>query len=180
MNEQQQIIQSFVKALNAMADRGKMEIAKQGHKASGKGIDKTEAKLVQDNINKLVGNILTEDYMLVVDKGVAPNKIAFSRGSGAGSSQLIEGLMDWISIIKPGLSSQQRLSFAIAIATVAKKTGIPTPGSFKFSSNGRRKMWIENSFETTEAVNEFQDIFNVFVILSNSFNKSFQDGLKGN
>lgn len=178
MNEEAQILQRFFIALEAMADRGKREIAAQGHKASGKGIESTEAQLVQKNLNKLVGHILTEDYMLVVDSGVPGSKVAFNRGSGAGTSELIEGLMDWINTIRPGMAENERLSFAIAIATVAKKTGIPTPGSFKFSNNGRRKFWIQNSFETTEAVKEFQEIFDVFQILSSTFNNSLRDGLQ--
>ena len=168
--EKLKILRRFNQALEAMADRAKVELAAQGHKASGKGINSLSSDITKSDLELLVGVIMAEDYLLIVDEGVKASSVPFAgRGSG-GTSQYIQGLMDWADIIKPGLATRERINFVFAVANTQRRTGIPTPGSFRFSSNGRRTNWIEESFETKDAQDEFERIFDLFEIFTDSFN----------
>ena len=143
----EQILDRFQKSLEGMADRGRIRLAEQGHRATGKLIRSLEAQITSADIDQLVGVILAEDYGKIVDSGVPASRIPYRRGSGAKSSQYIQALIDWIDIIRPGLQANERKSFAFAIANTHKREGMPTKASSRFSKDGTRTNWIESAFE---------------------------------
>jgi hypothetical protein len=82
------------------------------------------------------------DYTRYVNNGVASGRIPFQQGSGAGKSAYIEGLQRFF-MLRKGLNEKEALSAAIATAKVHKKEGMPTKGSYAYSSNGERTGMIE-------------------------------------
>ena len=138
------ILDQFQKALNDLADDGRFELAQQGHRATGKGINSLEGVITRERISKLIGVIMAEDYLVPVDTGVAPGRVPYGRGRGSGGkSKYIEGLLRWIRIIKPGLSLQERRGFAFAIANTHRREGMPPHSSVRISKNVRRTNWIQ-------------------------------------
>ena len=168
----QKVIERFQDGLNKLADSGKLELAAQGHKASGKGVNSIEAKITSKNLDKLIGVILANDYLIPVDSGVKASRVPFGGTGGGGTSKYIEGLLSWVNIIKPGLSERKKLSFVFAIAKTHKKQGIPTSGSYRFSQNGRRKNWILNGIE--KQAEGFEDEFRLFDLIVDSFEESIR------
>jgi len=146
------------RGLDFIVDKIKKEITAQGHVATGKLINsiRTEIKRTGDT---LTGRIYIQDYGFILDKGVRPGRVPYSRGSGAGTSKYIEALIGWINIVRPGMSLMERKSFAFAIATKAKREGHPTRGSFSFSRNGRRTNWSEHAIKNNRrTVVELMDL----------------------
>lgn len=157
-----------------MADEGRMELARQGHKATGKLINSLEARITSDDVDRLVGVILSNDYGLIVDQGVKPSRIPFGgSGSPGATSKYIQGLFNWVAVIKPGLSQGERRSFVFAIANTHKKEGMPTRGSYAFSQNGRRKSWIKYGLESSEE--QVERDLRLFAILSLSFEQAIDN-----
>lgn len=119
------------------------EIAAQGHKATGKLMQS-----VVNNTQKLLDGIENEisylNYGKIVNSGVSANRIPYSRGSGAGQSKFISALMNWVRFkgIAGGLD-KNILRATFAIARKMKKEGMPTRGSYQFTSNGRRLEWSD-------------------------------------
>lgn len=144
MTTRDKIIDRFLTALEALAEQAKAELFAQGHKATGRGINSIEAKITTADLDRLVGVILANDYLVgPVDKGVPAARVPFGGRGGGGKSKYISGLMAWARVVKPGLNAKERKSFVFAVAATHKREGIPTRGSFSFSSNGRRRDWIE-------------------------------------
>ena len=133
--------------MEKLADSAKMELAEQGHRATGKGIKSIEPKVTAEGLDKLVGTILANDYLIPVDTGVKAARIPYSPGSGARTSKYIQGLIRWVGIIKPSLSTKERKGMAFAVAAKHKREGMPTRGSYSFSSNGRRTGWVKHGIE---------------------------------
>jgi len=168
------ITTGFFKALENMADRAKLELAEQGHRASGRGIDSIEAKITEVAITRIVGVILANDYLIPVDTGVPAARVPFSGVGGGGTSKYIQGLINWINIIKPGLSAPENKSFAFAIAYTHKKQGIPTSKSYAFSKNGRRTGWIAAGLAATQA--DFEKDLEVLTGIVDAFENALISG----
>ena len=152
----QRIYARFQALLDELAERGRAEITQQGHVATGRGRDSLEGVIISRDLRKLEGAILAADYMVgPVNDGVRASRVPFGgkRGRG-GKSKYIQGLLDWLRVVKPSLSDQERLSMAFAIGRTAKKEGHPTRGIYAFSRNGRRTGWIRAGLETNAGVIE--------------------------
>jgi len=143
------------------------ELAAQGHKASG-SLERSIELIIEDKGSAMVGKILMNDYSLYLDKGVPASRVPYYPGSGRKLSKYIDALIEWSRYIKPALSEKERKSFAFAVATVAKKEGHPTSGSYAFSSNGRRKAWHENAIEKN--LEEFEKILKLGDVLFEHIN----------
>lgn len=123
------------------------ELAQQGHRASGK-TEGSSYVTVQGNLEVgFIAHVWHQDHVAILDKGVKPSRVPYSRGSGAKTSKYIDALIDWIGIIKPSMNKREAKSFAFAIARTAKREGHPTNGSYRFSKNGRRKNWSEHAMK---------------------------------
>lgn len=119
------------------------ELHEQGHKASGRLIASVVARVSSalDEIDLALSHL---DYGIIVNTGIAANRVPYSRGSGAKTSKFIDALIAWIRLrgIAGGLDKKVR-SVAFAMATAMKRDGVPTKGSYKFTNNGRRTQWID-------------------------------------
>lgn len=122
------------------------ELIAQGHRATGNLI-RSVVTLVKKELDGLEMAMQHADYGVIVNTGVAPGRVPYSRGSGARTSKFIDALIGWIRQrgIAGGLDKTVR-SIAFAMATAMKRDGIPTKGSYGFTSNGRRTMWIDYIF----------------------------------
>lgn len=171
-----EILDAFLEVLQDLADEGKAELAAQGHKASGRGINSVEPDITKADLERLVGVIYANDYLVPVDTGVTASRIPFG-GSGRGNtSKYIQGLLDWVSIIKPSLGDQESLSFVFAIANTQAKEGNPTRGSFIFSSNGRRTGWIESGIgDKADDVERFEKLLR---LIPESYNTAIAEAAR--
>jgi len=126
-----------------IANEMSKEIAAQGHKATGKLLDSVarETTKLLDGIETTISHL---DYGVFVNSGVSASKIPYRQKSGASSSKFITALMEWVRFkqIAGGLE-KNILRATFAIAKKMKKEGMPTSGSFRYSSNGRRLQWID-------------------------------------
>lgn len=119
------------------------ELEQQGHRATGNLIRSVIAR-VNAGLNEIDIAMSHFNYGVVVNTGVLSARVPYNRGSGAGKSKFIDALMAWIRIrgIAGGLDKTVR-RIAFAMATAMKRDGIPTKGSYAFTSNGRRTQWID-------------------------------------
>lgn len=165
------IVARFLDALEQLADDGKAELFAQGHKATGRGIASVEAVITSDDLSRLTGAILANDYLVgPINEGVSASRVPFSGTGGGGSSKYIDSLIRWAQVVKPGLSLKEARSFAFAVAQTAKQEGHPTNGSFAFSKNGRRTAWIENGIEP--GAQNLEDDLRLFELVADSFEQA--------
>lgn len=118
------------------------ELTDQGHRATGKLIDGIEIE-IEKSKDFLVAKILMEHYSRFLDTGFKPK---FSIPGKAARSSYIDALIKWLDVKNIG-SVRERKGIAFAIAKTAVKTGHPTPGSYKYSMNNRRKNWAKHTIE---------------------------------
>lgn len=170
MLTKQKVIDRFQDGLAKLADQARVELAQQGHRATGRGIKSLEGVVTSENLEKLVGVILANDYLIPVDTGVPASRVPFGSGAPGGNSKYIQGLLRWVSVIKPGLSERKKISFVFAVARAHKREGIPTRGSYRFAKNGRRKRWIKHGIE--DNVEEFEKEFRLFDLIVDSFEEA--------
>lgn len=123
------------------------ELEAQGHRATGRLIASVVAR-VQTTLDEIEVAMSHLDYGIIVNTGLSPERVPYSRGSGAKTSKFIDALMGWIRLkgIAGGLDKNVR-SIAFAMATVMKREGVPTKGSYRFTRNGRRTQWIDYIYQ---------------------------------
>ena len=140
-----------VNELNSIAtfleERVKMEFVDQGHNNTGRGVNsiKVEFKESADLITFLGYG---EGYLNVVNNGVSPNRVPYSEGSGASRSRFIDALVTWVKQRGIASNNKEALGIAFAIAKTAKKEGIPTKGSLRFSKTGERVGFIDIALDS--------------------------------
>jgi hypothetical protein len=118
----------------------------QGHFMNGKIVEDIEYELNQSfGSLELIGKMYA--YGTYQETGVEASNIPFSPGSGAKRSKYIEGLMRFVEKRMAITDLRTKKSVAFAIAHTQKKEGMPTRGSFAFSSTGKRTGWINDAFE---------------------------------
>lgn len=128
----------------------KEELRQQGHVATGNLLKSIEVSGVLFGDGAVI-SVYYEDYGNPVDTGVSAQRIPFG-GSRGGTSKYIQGLMQWVSVIKGyPVGSRQNKAMTFAVAHTHKKEGMPSRGSFRFSKNGRRTGWAERTVERSRA-----------------------------
>jgi hypothetical protein len=137
----------------------------QGHKMTGALNDSIEYK-VNATMDSVMLEFLMLDYGMVQNFGIAPEKIPFNPGSGAKSSKYIDGLKRFAKL-KLGKNDKEAERVAFAIAYKQKQEGMPTRGSYKYSSTGKRTGAIFDALKDSE--DEVQKLIN----------KAFQELLIG-
>jgi hypothetical protein len=126
-----------------------MEWRAQGHELSGSAIKQMET-VVKFEINTLVIEGLVPDYMAINNSGVTAARIPYTPNSGRPPSKYISGLIDYVKR-RMGKSDKEAKSIAFAIASKHKKEGMPTKGSVRFSTTGKRTGFIEQALEKNSA-----------------------------
>jgi hypothetical protein len=115
----------------------------QGHDLTKKveNTAKTTIKQLIDVV-RIEGEL--EYYARFVNTGVPASKIPYSLPSGrGGTSKYIQGLIAYAT--KRGMDNPK--SAAFAIAATHKKEGMPSKGSYSFSSTGSRTSFVEDAFK---------------------------------
>lgn len=116
------------------------ELVKQGHHLTG-ALEASIGGTVINNGAQTSIKGYTAGYGVFVNRGVMAANVPFNEGSGAGTSKYITALTNYWKL--RGLSEKQAIRAAFATAKKQKKEGMPTGGSYAFSSTGERKNFID-------------------------------------
>lgn len=125
-----------------------LEWKAQGHNLSGKAVAEMEL-VIKETGNSILIYGMVLDYMATINQGVTAAKIPYSPGSGAKSSQYIQGLISYVKR-RMNKSDKEATSIAFAIASKHKKEGMPSRSSVRFSSTGKRTGFIEIALSKIE------------------------------
>ena len=129
----------------------------QGHSMTGKLIDDMDL-IVKQEVSRMTISGMIYAYGSILNTGVTQDKIPYSGRSGRGGISLyIQGLQNYAKA-KMGADDKKSLGIAFAIASTQKKHGMPTYGSYKYSTTGKRMRWIDEALQKddlTKAVRQF-------------------------
>ena len=131
----------------------------QGHSMNNKIIKGIEY-VVKQEAASLTLTGLSYFYGNIIAAGTKADKIPYSPPSGRGGTSLyIQALQNYVKLRMKITDEKKSLGVAFAIATVQKKHGMPTPGSYSFSKTSTRLDWVEealrhNEKSITDEVNE--------------------------
>ena len=117
---------NMLRALQVLVRQSVKELEDQGHRASGKGIRSFEIKVIEGG-PVLIGQVRGEDYLVYLDTGTKPHWVP------------IAPLLKWVRSI--GVPRREQVSRAYKVQRSIARVGTPSPGSFRFSKNGRRVGW---------------------------------------
>lgn len=121
------------------------ELEQQGHVLTGRLRDSIDYEITPLD-DKVVGTLFGDDYGVVVEFGVDPERIPFSDPSGrGGTSKYIQGLVRFFQI--KGLDEREAIRAAFATARIHKREGMPTVASSRFSQTGKRIGFIKDSVD---------------------------------
>lgn len=132
MIDQGKILERLRIALQKLIASGAFELRQQGHNATGKGINSLEVRVERVGLGDVKGQIWGFDYLLTLDTGLSPGQLPPREVH-------VKNLTGWakqIGIAKAKIA-------AIRIDRTHRKTGIPSPGAYKWSNNGRRTDWVK-------------------------------------
>jgi hypothetical protein len=129
----------------------------QGHAMTSSIIEQIEYE-VKKETDWLVLKGFMPKYGPIIAAGTKASRIPFSGRTGkGGTSKYIQALQSYVQQRMNISDEKKSLSVAFAIAHSQKKHGMPTPGSYSFSSTGKRTEWIGEALKSdklTEAVRE--------------------------
>ena len=121
------------------------ELKQQGHRLTGALENSIQYQIKEDSTG-ITAVMLGLDYGLIVEFGVAADRIPYGGKSGSGgTSKYIQGLVRFFQL--RGLVAREALSAAFATAAVHKREGMPSRGSYALSSNSRRTGFVKNTLE---------------------------------
>ena len=121
------------------------ELKAQGHRLTGALEDSIQYE-IKTTPGRITAIMTALDYGLVMEFGVPAGRIPYGGRSGRGGvSKYIQGLVRFFEL--RGLESREALGAAFATAQTHKREGMPSRGSFAFSSNGRRTGFVRNTLE---------------------------------
>lgn len=144
----QSINEALKEASELLRNEFKSELKKQGHVNTGKLLNSIDFK-IQKLLDNTVSTFFFEEYGFIIDNGVTADRIPYSGRTGLGGrSKYIEGLMKYFR--SKGFNNKRATSLAFATATVQKREGMPTRGSYKFSSTGKRTGFVQIAFDNVE------------------------------
>lgn len=134
----------------------KRELIDQGHILTGALRDSIELVSLIKTKDSTEAIVMLERYYEALETGVPARSIKFQRGSGKGHSRYIDALVRFWEI-KAGLSGDEALRAAFALATKHKKEGMPTQSSWKYSANKRRLAFFSHVIDNSKHVDNFED-----------------------
>jgi len=121
-------------------------LAAQGHVLTGNLSDSIMFEVSADG-DEIVGQMYVADYGIFVNVGVTAARIPFGGRSGkGGTSQYIQGLISFWE--GRGLSGREAIGAAFATAHVHAREGMPSRGSYRYSSNGERLGFVQDAVES--------------------------------
>jgi hypothetical protein len=149
-------------------DELRKQIIIQGHNLTGSLVKSARANSVVVNDDRAVVRILLNSYGVPLNTGVPAPRIPYGTYTGARVSKYIQGLKTFAKL-RFRVTDKQALGIAFAIANKHKKEGMPTAASFRFSKNGLRTRYIE---ETIKIITK--DIQKLIGKLGVEFTKAFK------
>jgi hypothetical protein len=167
-----EIMNGISQYLNFLIDISKKELRAQGHYVTGKTEKSFKADVKYLGNNEYEGTISVLSSAIILNYGVLAKNVPYQQGSGKVKSLYIQALLEWAANVRPELSDKERTGFVFAVARKAKQEGHPTTGSYKFSSNGRRKDWIEFTIKPNE--DKIFRYMNIDKVLSFEIQKSIR------
>lgn len=108
--------------------------ARNGHKLTNSLVDNIKVDIAQSATSVLI-DVYMFNYGQYMDRGVPASSIPYQRGSGRGRSLYIEGLKAYVER-RMGISGDEALRVAFAIATKHKQRGMP------LRTRGKGTGWI--------------------------------------
>lgn len=168
----QSIVADLMKELQSAL---RAELEAQGHKLTG-NLSKSIMYEISVNGNEAVGQMFYEDYGVYINLGVSAQKVPFGSGRGrGGTSEYIQGLISFWE--KRGLTGRDAVGAAFATAHVHKRDGIPSRGSYKFSSTGERTGFVRTAIND----NKIKELERLFLRkYSTLLNLEFAEAFSGN
>lgn len=124
-----------------LVDEIRDEILKQGHNMTG-ALSKSVEFEVKDVPEGVVIQFLLNSYGVPVNTGIPAPRIPYGTNTGAKVSKYIQGLIRFAKI-RFRVTEKEAKGIAFAIARKHIKEGMPTVGSYKFSSTGKRTEYIQ-------------------------------------
>jgi hypothetical protein len=150
----------------------KAELRAQGHHLTGKTEDSLFPVIKLEN-----GTVIMEGYgsstLAVLNYGVESNRIPYNPGSGAQTSKYIDALTAYARK-RFGVSGKAAKAAAFAIAQKHKKEGMPTKGSYKYSSTGQRLSAVTEALDKNKAKYDAMISDGFDLILDSVFGETFK------
>lgn len=140
----EEVVPIITEVMELLRESLRKEQAAQGHNLTGKLSDSLEFEISEDG-SSIVGRMFAEDYSSYVEFGVRADRVPFSGRGGGGTSLYIQGLISFWE--EKGLSGREAIGAAFATAHVHAREGIPSRGSYAFSSTGERTGFISTTIE---------------------------------
>lgn len=135
---------------NVLSNALQAEWIAQGHEMNGKIISAIDY-VVKQETNTLTLTGMMYPYGNIIAAGTKKEKIPFSPPSGRGGTSLyIQALQNYVKLRMRISDEKKSLGIAFAIAQTQKREGMPTRGSYNFTSSGKRLDWIEEAFKNNE------------------------------
>ena len=136
--ETQEIYQKLGEDIGKLvSDSVKEAFRMQGRSLTGKLIQS-----IDYNVKSTVSSAFIEftllDYGMILNYGVSPSRIPYTRGSGAKGSKYIDGLKAYAKL-RFNANEKTALSIAFAIANKHKKYGMPLDGKTGAVNEGIEK-----------------------------------------
>lgn len=143
-NTLQGIADGLTAGMERLQKTTRQNLEDQGHVLTGRLRDSIvfDVKVSGD---KVVARMFCEAYGLVMEFGVKAAKIPYSSGSGAESSQYIQGLITYFK--GRGVTGTEGIRAAFATARKHKSEGLPTFASRSFSKTGERTGFASAALE---------------------------------
>lgn len=152
MNLTDKIKALFQKKGRALSEEIKAELKDQGHLHTGKLFNSIEANATTEG-KEVALNVDMLDYFVYVNYGVKARRIPFGKKrTGKKKSKYIEALINYFK--QKGKDDDDAKSAAFATARKHKKEGMPTKGSYAYSSNTRRLKFIKESTDVSKSIEE--------------------------
>lgn len=139
------IKESLLELSEIVREAVQRELIAQGHKLTGKVYQD-----VQHILNTRGGDVMVEGwynhYATYLHRGVKPENIPYSPGSGAKRSLYIEALIQYAKA--RNMEDPKRAAFAIA--RKHKMEGMPTKASYRFSTTGDRLKFLDYALDKNQ------------------------------
>ena len=143
------ILQGIANGLTAGMERlqktTRQNLEDQGHVLTGRLRDSIVFDVVVSG-DKVKATMYCEAYGLAMEFGIKAANIPYSSGSGAASSQYIQGLITYFK--RRGVTGREGIRAAFATARKHKREGMPTHASRRFSKTGERTGFASSALES--------------------------------
>lgn len=123
---------------NWLAEELKKELRDQGHKDTGTLMGSIDPDITTDGLSKFI-EISMNAYAIYLNEGVKGSRVRTP----------IDVLQKWVER-RLGKRGKEARSIAFAIRTIQMREGMPTKNSRRYSKNGRRTGFIDDTLDRVD------------------------------